>query len=78
MRCMVSGGLSIIARVGADDVFVWRAITVEDCSEWARLLNAIEESNGTQELVGAEDLEDDTMMQVPNASTEYRRHSLLG
>jgi GNAT superfamily N-acetyltransferase len=45
--------------VGTDEVFVWRAITVEDCVEWARLLNAIEESYGTEEFVGAEDLADD-------------------
>jgi GNAT superfamily N-acetyltransferase len=59
MRCAVSGELGIIARVGADGAFVWRAITVEDCPEWARLLNAIEESYGTEEFVGAEDLADD-------------------
>jgi GNAT superfamily N-acetyltransferase len=59
MRCTVSSGLGIIARVGADEVIVWRAITVDDCPEWARLLNAIEESYGTEEFVGAEDLADD-------------------
>jgi GNAT superfamily N-acetyltransferase len=59
MRCTESGGLGIIAQVDADEVFLWRAITVEDCPEWARLLNAIEESYGTEEFVGAEDLADD-------------------
>jgi mycothiol synthase len=59
MRCAVSGGLGIIARVGTDEAFAWRAITAEDAPEWARLLMAIEESHGTEEIVGADDLVDD-------------------
>ena len=49
----------MIARVGTDGTFAWRAITAQDAPEWARLLNEIEESAGTQEFVGADDLLDD-------------------
>jgi mycothiol synthase len=37
----------------------WRALTVEDAVEWARLLLAVEESYGTEDFVGAEDLAED-------------------
>src|ERR1700722_7020046 len=43
----------------ADREFAWRAITAQDAPGWARLLLAIEESNGTEEIVGADDLVDD-------------------
>jgi mycothiol synthase len=59
MHCVPSGGLGIIAQVSIDEALLWRAITVEDAPEWARLLNAIEESYGTEEFVSADDLVDD-------------------
>ena len=37
----------------------WRAITVADAAEWAGLLLAVEESQATEEIVGAEDLAED-------------------
>jgi hypothetical protein len=37
----------------------WRAITAPDVAEWARLLLAVEESYGTEDFVGAEDLVED-------------------
>ncbi|HSR87293.1 MAG TPA: GNAT family N-acetyltransferase [Streptosporangiaceae bacterium] len=37
----------------------WRALTVEDGAEWARLLLAVERSYGTEDFVGAEDLVED-------------------
>src|ERR1700722_4684570 len=43
----------------ADREFAWRAITAQDAPGWARLLLAIEEANGTEEIVGADDLVDD-------------------
>jgi GNAT superfamily N-acetyltransferase len=46
----------IIAPMGADTAFGWRAITAADAPEWARLLGAIEESYGTEEFVSADDL----------------------
>jgi mycothiol synthase len=49
----------MIARVGTDGDFAWRAIAAQDAPEWARLLNEIEQSAGTQEFVGADDLLDD-------------------
>ncbi len=49
----------MIARVGTDGDFAWRAITERDVPDWARLLNEIEQTAGTQEFVGADDLLDD-------------------
>jgi mycothiol synthase len=59
MRCAMSGGFGTIAQVRNDEAVAWRAITAADAPEWAGLLMAIEESNGTEEIVGAEDLVDD-------------------
>jgi GNAT superfamily N-acetyltransferase len=55
----VSGRPGIIARVTADGAAQWRAITAEDGAEWARLLLAVEESYGTEDFAGAEDLVED-------------------
>src|SRR5271166_4384908 len=59
MRCKVRGWPGIIARMNADVAIQWRAITAEDGAEWARLLLAVEESYGTEDIVGAEDLVED-------------------
>jgi mycothiol synthase len=59
MRCRVRGWPGIIARMSADVAIQWRAITGEDGAEWARLLLAVEESYGTEDIVGAEDLVED-------------------
>jgi mycothiol synthase len=45
--------------MNADVAIQWRALTVEDGAEWARLLLAVEESYGTEDFVGAEDLVED-------------------
>ena len=55
-RCRRPGN---IAGVTGDGALQWRAITVDDCVEWARLLLAVEESYGTEDIVGAEDLLED-------------------
>ena len=52
----VSGRPGIIARVAADRANRWRTITAEDGAEWARQVLAIEESYGTEEILGADDL----------------------
>jgi mycothiol synthase len=57
--CAVSGWPGIITRVSADGAIQWRAITVEDGPAWARLMLAIEESYGTEDIVGADDLVED-------------------
>jgi mycothiol synthase len=59
MRCPAGSWPGIIAGVTGDGVVEWRAITTEDAVEWARLLLAVEESNGTEDIVGAEDLVED-------------------
>jgi mycothiol synthase len=59
MRCAAGRGPGIIARMDDDGVIRWRAITVDDAAEWARLLLAVEESYGTEDFVGAEDLVED-------------------
>jgi mycothiol synthase len=59
MRCTARGWPGIIARMEADAGVQWRAITAEDGAEWARLLLAVEESYGTEDIVGAEDLVED-------------------
>jgi mycothiol synthase len=59
MRCTVRGWPCIIARMKADVAVQWRAITPEDGAEWARLLLTVEESYGTEDIVGAEDLVED-------------------
>lgn len=59
MCCVVSGRAGTIARMTADMAVRWRAITAEDAAEWARLVLAVEESYGTEEIVGAEDLVED-------------------
>ena len=48
-----------IARMNADVAVAWRAITAQDGAQWARLLLAVEESYGTEDIVGAEDLVED-------------------
>jgi mycothiol synthase len=55
----VSGRPGIITRVSADVAIQWRPITAADGAEWARLMLAIEESYGTQDIVGADDLVED-------------------
>jgi hypothetical protein len=55
----VRGWPGIIARMNAGVAVQWRAITAEDGAEWARLLLAVEESYGTEDIVGAEDLVED-------------------
>lgn len=55
----MSGRPGIIARVTAGGAVQWRAITAEDGAGWARLVLAVEESYGTQEIVGADDLVED-------------------
>jgi mycothiol synthase len=45
--------------VSGDVEIQWRAIAAEDGAGWARLLLAVEESYGTQDIVGAEDLVED-------------------
>jgi mycothiol synthase len=57
-----------IALVSADGDVGWRSITAEDADEWARLLLAVEEANGTEEIVGAEDLRED--LRDPNVDSE--------
>ena len=57
--CAVSGWPGIITRVSADGAIQWRAITVEDGPAWARMMLAIEESYGTEDIVGADDLVQD-------------------
>ncbi|MGD0686410.1 MAG: GNAT family N-acetyltransferase, partial [Streptosporangiaceae bacterium] len=42
-----------------DGAVQWRAITADDGAEWARLLLAVAESYGTDDIVGAEDLVED-------------------
>jgi mycothiol synthase len=59
MRCPVRGRSGIIAGVTGDGAVQWRAITADDCAEWARLLLAVEESYGTEDIVGANDLVED-------------------
>ena len=59
MRCQVRGWPGIIAGVTGDVAVQWRAITADDGAEWARLLLAVEESYGTDDIVGAEDLVED-------------------
>lgn len=59
MCCRVGGWPGIITRVTAVGTVQWRALTVEDGAEWARLLLAVEESYGTEDFVGAEDLVED-------------------
>jgi mycothiol synthase len=59
MCCAASGWPGIVAGVTDDGTVQWRAITAEDGGEWARLLLAVEESYGTEEIVGAEDLIED-------------------
>jgi mycothiol synthase len=54
-----SGWPGIIARMNADVAVQWRAITAEDGAEWAGLLLAVEESYGTEDIVGAQDLVED-------------------
>lgn len=49
----------IIARVTGGVAVQWRAITAEDGAEWARLVLAVEESYGTEEILGADDLVED-------------------
>jgi mycothiol synthase len=51
--------LGIVSGVTGDDTVLWRAIAAEDGAEWARLLLMVEESYGTEEIVGAEDLVED-------------------
>jgi mycothiol synthase len=45
-----------IAQMDPNVAIQWWAITAEDGAEWARLLLAVEESYGTEDIVGAEDL----------------------
>jgi mycothiol synthase len=59
MCCAVSGGPGIVAGVTGAGAVQWRAITAEDGASWARLLLAVEEADGTEEIVGAEDLVED-------------------
>jgi mycothiol synthase len=59
MPCLVPGGPGIIARMEDNGAIQWRAITEEDGTEWARLLLVVEESYGTEDFVGAEDLVED-------------------
>ncbi len=59
MRCTMIGRPGIIAGVTGDVAVQWRAITADDAAEWARLLLAVEESYGTEDIVGAEDLVED-------------------
>ena len=59
MCCAVRGGPGIVACVSGDVEIQWRAIAAEDGAAWARLLLAVEEFNGTQDIVGAEDLVED-------------------
>ena len=59
MCCPVSSRPGIIARVTADGAVQWRAITAEDGAEWARLVLAVEESYGREEILGADDLVED-------------------
>ncbi len=53
------GWPGIITHMNADVAIQWRAITSADGAGWARLLLAVEESYGTQDIVGAEDLVED-------------------
>jgi mycothiol synthase len=46
----------IIAGMSADAAVQWRPITAEDGAQWARLVLAIEESYGTEEYLGPDDL----------------------
>jgi GNAT superfamily N-acetyltransferase len=54
--------------VDADGAIGWRPITVQDVPEWVRLLTTIEESAGTQEFAGEDDLLDD--LRDPNVDPE--------
>ncbi len=54
--------------MSADGPIQWRAITVEDGPAWARLVLAIEESYGTEDIVGADDLVEDLL--DPNVDPE--------
>jgi mycothiol synthase len=45
--------------VAGDVAIQWRAITAADGAGWARLLLAVAESYGTEDIVGAEDLVED-------------------
>ncbi len=58
MRCSARYCPDIIRQVKADEL-EWRPILAEDGPEWARLLSAVEQYNGTDEIVGAEDLVED-------------------
>ena len=59
MCCPVCGWPGIVAGMTGDVAIQWRAITAEDGAEWARLLLTVEESYGTEDIVGAEDLVED-------------------
>jgi mycothiol synthase len=59
MCCAVCRRPGIVAGVTGDVAIQWRAITAEDGAGWARLLLAVEESYGTEDIVGAEDLVED-------------------
>jgi mycothiol synthase len=59
MRCAVRRRPGIVAGVIGHVAIQWRAITAEDGAGWARLLLAVEESYGTEDIVGAEDLVED-------------------
>lgn len=59
MCCTVHGLRGIIAPVTAVGTAQWRAITLDDVAEWAQLLLAVEESYGTEDFVGVEDLLED-------------------
>jgi mycothiol synthase len=59
MHCTAGGWPGIIARVIVDGAIQWRAITAADGASWAQLMLAVEESYGTEEIVGAADLVED-------------------
>jgi mycothiol synthase len=59
MCCAVRRRPGIVAGVTGDVAIQWRAITAEDGAGWARLLLAVEESYGTEDIVGAGDLVED-------------------
>ena len=54
--------------MAADGAIQWRSIIVADCPAWARLVLAIEESYGTDDIASADDLVDD--LRDPNVDPE--------
>ncbi len=67
--CALGRAPGTIAWVSTDLALQWRAITAEDGAEWARLVLAIEESYGTEEILGADDLAE--FLRYPGVDPEH-------